>query len=101
MLIAKSKNRKKKRSLIVLEGKRLIKDAIEAGYVPQMVFFSRVKDAGDLHLPDGVQLYKISYKSISLWSDVTTSPGILGKCALVIWIVGLYKLIIYKLSKPC
>jgi hypothetical protein len=80
MLIAKSKN-KKKRSLIVLEGKRLIKDAMDAGYVPQMVFFSRVKDAADLHLPDhGVQLYKISYKSISLWSDLTTSPGIVGKC---------------------
>jgi hypothetical protein len=82
MLIAKSKNKKKKKSLIVLEGKRLIKDAMEAGYVPQMVFFSRLKDAADLHLPDdGVQLYKTSYKSISLWSDVTTSPGILGECA--------------------
>ncbi|GFG33567.1 hypothetical protein Cfor_03462 [Coptotermes formosanus] len=79
MLIAKSKNKKKKRSLIVLEGKRLIKDAIAAGYVPQKVFFSRVKDAADLNLPDeGVELYKTSYKSISLWSDLTTSPGVLG-----------------------
>lgn len=79
MLIAKSKNKKKNRSLIVLEGKRLIKDAIAAGYVPQKVFFSRVKDAADLNLPnEGVELYKTSYKSISLWSDLTTSPGILG-----------------------
>lgn len=79
MLIAKSRKQRKKRSVIVLEGKRLIKDAMEAGYVPHMVFFSRVKDAADLNLPDsGVELYKISYKSISLWSDLTTSPGILG-----------------------
>ncbi|PNF40844.1 hypothetical protein B7P43_G16004 [Cryptotermes secundus] len=79
MLIAKSRKQRKKRSLIALEGKRLIKDAMEAGYVPHMVFFSRVKDAADLNLPDaGVELYKISYKSISLWSDLTTSPGILG-----------------------
>jgi hypothetical protein len=53
---------------------------MEAGYIPHMVFFSRVKDAADLKLPDvGVELYKISYKSISLWSDLTTSPGILGE----------------------
>lgn len=84
MLIAKSKNKKKKRSLIVLEGKRLIKDAIAAGYVPQKVFFSRVKDAADLNLPnEGVELYKTSYKSISLWSDLTTSPGVLGESILI------------------
>jgi hypothetical protein len=84
MLIAKSNNKKKKRSLIVLEGKRLIKDAMNAGCVPQMVFFSRVKDAADLNLPDaGVQLYKVSYKSLSLWSNLTTSPGILGQCTIV------------------
>ncbi|XP_069703756.1 rRNA methyltransferase 3, mitochondrial isoform X2 [Periplaneta americana] len=78
MLVAKSKNKKVKRNNIVLEGKRLIKDAILAGYIPQMVFFSRVKDAGDLNLPEGVQLFKVSYKSISLWSDLTTSPGVLA-----------------------
>lgn len=84
MLIAKSRKQRKKRCLIVLEGKRLIKDAMEAGYVPHMVFFSRVKDAADLNLPDvGVELYKISYKSISLWSDLTTSPGILGEQTLI------------------
>ena len=84
MLIAKSKNKKKKRSLIVLEGKRLIKDAMAAGYVPQKVFFSRVKDAADLNLPnEGAELYKTSYKSISLWSDLTTSPGILGESILI------------------
>jgi hypothetical protein len=80
MVIAKSRKQRKKKSLIVLEGKRLIMDAMDAGYTPHMVFFSRVKDAADLNLPDvGVELYKISYKSISLWSDLTTSPGILGE----------------------
>jgi hypothetical protein len=80
MVIAKSRNKKKKRSVIVLEGKRLIKDAIAAGYVPDKVFFSRVEDAADLNLPnEGVELYKTSYKSLSLWSDLTTSPGVLGE----------------------
>ncbi|KAJ9590657.1 hypothetical protein L9F63_016328, partial [Diploptera punctata] len=78
MLIAKSKTKKVKRSHIVLESKRLIKDAIKAGYIPEQVFFSRVKDAADLNLPDITQLYKVSYKVIGLWSDVTTSPGVIG-----------------------
>jgi hypothetical protein len=80
MLIAKSRKQRQERSLIVLEGKRLIKDAMEAGYIPHMVFFSRVKDAADLKLPDvGVELYKMPYRSISLWSDLTTSPGVVGE----------------------
>ena len=78
MTIAKSKNKKVTRSHIVLEGKRLIRDAIDAGYVPEHVFFSRVNDVADLKLPDGIKLYKVPYKQIQLWSSVTTPPGIVG-----------------------
>nr|CAD7263300.1 unnamed protein product [Timema shepardi] len=79
MTLVKSKNKREKGKLILLEGKRLIADAILSGFPLQMVFFSRLSDLKNLNLPSfGVQVYKLPYKTLSLWSDVSTSPGIVG-----------------------
>lgn len=79
MIDIKTKKKRHKSNLMMLEGLRLINDAIQAGMTPEIIFFSRVFDVLSLSLPQGVQLYKIPYRTIQLWSNLTTSPGIIGK----------------------
>lgn len=79
MINIRTKKNRRKNGQILLEGFRLIQDAIEAGAVPKIIFFSRLADVLQLTLPEGVQLYKIPYRTIQLWSTLMTSPGILGK----------------------
>jgi len=79
MLKIKTKKLREKNNMILLEGFRLIKDAIDAKLMPKIVFFNRVSDILPLSLPTRVKLYKIPYRTIQLWSNLTTSPGILGK----------------------
>ncbi|XP_032676592.1 rRNA methyltransferase 3, mitochondrial [Odontomachus brunneus] len=78
MLNIKTKKNREKNSQILLEGFRLIQDAIEGGAIPKVIFFTRLPDVLQLSLPKDVQLYKIPYRTIQLWSTLTTSPGILG-----------------------
>jgi hypothetical protein len=79
MLKIKTKKLREKNNMILLEGFRLIKDAINAELMPKIIFFNRVSDILPLSLPKEVKLYKIPYRTIQLWSNLTTSPGILGK----------------------
>lgn len=68
------------RKRIMLEGSRLISDAIKSGFLPESIFFSRIDDIKSLKLPeDKINLYKIPYKLISKWSDVVTSSGLIGE----------------------
>lgn len=83
MLSIKTKKNRKNNSQILLEGFRLIQDAIEGGAIPKVIFFSRLPDVLQLSLPKDVQLYKIPYRTIQLWSALTTSPGLLGKYMLI------------------
>lgn len=79
MLTVKSRKKQKQDNRILLEGYRLIEDAMKAGLVPEIVIFSRKPDLQRLPLPKtGVKLYKIPYQTIQLWSDLTTSPGVMG-----------------------
>lgn len=67
---------------MLLEGKRLIKEAILAGCKLQYVLFSRKSDIEDLkeHLPKtGAKLYKMPYREMQAWSELTTTPGIMGR----------------------
>ncbi|XP_003707127.2 rRNA methyltransferase 3, mitochondrial [Megachile rotundata] len=74
----KTRKRREKNNEVVLEGHRLIKDALKAGLVPKAVFFNDFSEVKSLNLPDEVKLYKVPYKSLQLWSALTTSPGLLG-----------------------
>ncbi|EFN79022.1 rRNA methyltransferase 3, mitochondrial [Harpegnathos saltator] len=78
MINIRTKKRREKNGQILLEGSRLIQDAIQAGVMPQIIFFNRLADVLQLSLPKEVQLYKIPYRTIQLWSTLTTSPGIFG-----------------------
>lgn len=66
---------------MLLEGKRLIKEALLAGCKLQYVLFSRKNDIEDLkqYLPKtGAKLYKLPYKEMQAWSELTTTPGVMG-----------------------
>lgn len=78
MVKVKSRKMREKYNQILLEGYRLIKDAIEAGVKPQILFFSRTSDITDLPLDKELKLYKVPYRTMQLWSNLTTSPGVIG-----------------------
>ncbi|XP_041278776.1 rRNA methyltransferase 3, mitochondrial [Onychostruthus taczanowskii] len=78
--IAKSKKFRDNHGKVLLEGHRLIKDALEAGAVPQTLFFSTV---GHLKLlPEAeikrASLVKVKFEDIKTWSDLVTPQGVLG-----------------------
>lgn len=59
---------------------RLIKDAIERGIDPTVIVFSRVKLLLKLNMlpSSSTRLYHLPYTNIKLWTDLTTSPGIMA-----------------------
>ncbi|XP_026742560.1 rRNA methyltransferase 3, mitochondrial [Trichoplusia ni] len=77
----KSKKERMRSGHMLVEGWRLIMDGLEAKCLLKYVFFSRIDELNRLRpfLPKtGVQLYKIPYKEVTLWSDLENSPGIFG-----------------------
>lgn len=83
-LLTKLKTKKDKVTpeKVLLEGKRLIKDALISGCKVDYIIFSRMSEVEYLRpfLPKlGTKLYKMPYKEMQIWSDLTTNPGIMGK----------------------
>ncbi|CAK1582050.1 unnamed protein product [Parnassius mnemosyne] len=77
----KSKKERKRLNQILVEGWRLIVDGLEAKCNLRYILFSQVEDLNNLRpfLPQtGVQIFKIPYREMELFSDVETCPGILG-----------------------
>ncbi|CAH0558144.1 unnamed protein product [Brassicogethes aeneus] len=77
----KSKKEKMNPEKILLEGKRIIKDALLGGCKLEYILFSRMSDVEYLkpYIPKlGSKLYKMPYKEMQLWSELTTNPGIMG-----------------------
>lgn len=72
---------------MLLEGKRLIIDALTAGCKLEYLLFSRKQELEFLKpfLPKtGSKIYKMPYKEMTMWSNLTTSPGIIGKVSISI-----------------
>lgn len=78
MVQVKSRKRREKNELILLEGKNLIREGLMSNVEPVAIFFNHTRLIDDLELPDTAKLYKTTYNSIQLWSNLTTSPGIIG-----------------------
>ncbi|XP_064534038.1 rRNA methyltransferase 3, mitochondrial [Pseudopipra pipra] len=78
--IAKSKKFRDNHGKVLLEGHRLIRDALEAGAVPQTLFFSTVGHLKEL--PEAeikrASLIKVKFEDIKIWSDLVTPQGLLG-----------------------
>ncbi|KAL2750078.1 hypothetical protein V1477_001554 [Vespula maculifrons] len=75
MINVKSGKKRKKKDQILLEGYRLVKDGTEVGVKPKAILSS---DIIYLTLYEDVKLFQIPYKTIQLWSNLKTSPGIIA-----------------------
>ncbi|XP_062967148.1 rRNA methyltransferase 3, mitochondrial [Cynocephalus volans] len=80
MTIVKSRPFREKQGKILLEGRRLIADALKAGAVPKVFFFSRLEYIKELPVDKlkGVSLIKVKFEDIKDWSDLVTPQGIMG-----------------------
>lgn len=80
MTIVKSRPFREKQGKILLEGRRLIADALKAGAVPKVFFFSRLEYIKELPIEKlkGVSLIKVKFEDIKDWSDLVTPQGIMG-----------------------
>ncbi|KAG8234485.1 hypothetical protein J437_LFUL014605 [Ladona fulva] len=79
MVAVHSKRNKINRTEILLEGTRLISEAIKHGLVPKQVYFSRFVDVKKIPWPTiDFKMYKVPYRTIKLWSSLKTSPGVLA-----------------------
>ncbi|XP_059511391.1 rRNA methyltransferase 3A, mitochondrial isoform X2 [Stegostoma tigrinum] len=78
--LAKSKKFREQHGKILVEGRRLITDALEAGALLQTVFFSSVESLRELPLDKlkRVQLIKVKFEEIKMWSDLVTPQGAIG-----------------------
>ncbi|XP_010151087.1 PREDICTED: RNA methyltransferase-like protein 1, partial [Eurypyga helias] len=78
--IAKSKKFRDHHGKVLLEGHRLIKDALEAGAVLQTLFFSTVGHLQELPQAQlkRANLVKVKFEDIKSWSDLVTPQGLLG-----------------------
>lgn len=85
MTIVKSRPFREKKGKILLEGRRLIADALRAGAVPKVFFFSRLEYIKELPIDKlkGVSLIKVKFEDIKDWSDLVTPQGIMGQ-----WLYG-------------
>ncbi|NWS73053.1 MRM3 methyltransferase, partial [Crotophaga sulcirostris] len=78
--IAKSKKFRDHHGKVLLEGQRLIKDALEAGAVLQTLFFStlgQLKELPEAQLKQA-NLVKVKFGDVKIWSDVVTPQGLIG-----------------------
>lgn len=81
MVMVKSHKELIKKDFVLLEGKTLIKEALLSNCNLKYLIFSRKSDVEFLnpYLPkSGAQIYKMPYREIQMWSDLTTTPGIMG-----------------------
>ncbi|CAL8353461.1 unnamed protein product [Lota lota] len=78
--IACSRTFREHQGKILLEGKRLIRDALEAGANPQMVFFSRVERLCELPLDKlkRATLVKVKFEEIKIWSELVAPQGVMA-----------------------
>ncbi|XP_029467953.1 rRNA methyltransferase 3, mitochondrial [Rhinatrema bivittatum] len=78
--IAKSRKFREQHGKVLLEGRRLICDALEAGAVLQTLFFNTVERLNELPAAKlkGVNLVKVKFEDIRMWTDLVTPQGVIG-----------------------
>ena len=82
--ILSSKRDRSASDSVVLEGVTMIRDALSHGLVPSVIVFSREKLLWRLGLDEKdkkvykSKLYHIPFTNIKMWTDLTTSPGIMA-----------------------
>lgn len=78
----RSRKQREKCNEVIIEGHRLIKDALKAGLVPSTILYNNPDDVKQFNFPADVVQYKVPYQTLQLWSSLTTCPGLLGIIAI-------------------
>ncbi|XP_072909323.1 rRNA methyltransferase 3A, mitochondrial isoform X1 [Hemitrygon akajei] len=80
MIVAKSKKFRDQHGKILLEGRRLITDALRAGAKLETLFFSNMDSLKELPVEKlkHAKLIKVKFEEIKMWSDLVTPQGTLG-----------------------
>ena len=75
-----AKSRNQNNDAVILEGVRLIKDALKLGAEAECLYFCDPKIVETLPIEylKEINLFKILYRDMKTWSDTSTPPGILG-----------------------
>ncbi|KAL7400366.1 hypothetical protein ABVT39_010899 [Epinephelus coioides] len=78
--VARSRTFREHQGKILLEGRRLICDALDAGANPQMVFFSTIDRLRELPLDKlkRAMLVKVKFEDIKIWSDLMAPQGVIA-----------------------
>ncbi|KAM9319166.1 rRNA methyltransferase 3A, mitochondrial [Pholidichthys leucotaenia] len=78
--VARSRTFREHQGKILLEGRRLICDALDAGAIPQTVFFSTVDRLRELPLEKlrRATLVKVKFEEIKIWSDLVAPQGVIA-----------------------
>ncbi|NXA50826.1 MRM3 methyltransferase, partial [Nothocercus julius] len=78
--VARSRKFREQHGKVLLEGQRLIRDALEAGAALRTLFFSAVEQLKAL--PEaklkGADLVKVKFEDVKSWSDLVAPQGLLG-----------------------
>ncbi|XP_019545701.3 rRNA methyltransferase 3, mitochondrial [Aedes albopictus] len=78
-LLMISRKRRELKNKLVVEGKRLINDAIEAGLWLETVIFSELNHLNDVRTKlQALNLVQLPSHVLQEWSDLVTSPGMIG-----------------------
>ncbi|OXB54497.1 hypothetical protein ASZ78_002880 [Callipepla squamata] len=78
--VAKSRSFRDRHGKVLLEGHRLIRDALEAGAVPRALFFSAALQLRELPPAPlkGARLVRVRFEDIKCWSDLVAPQGMIG-----------------------
>ena len=83
MMLVKSRKYREQMGRVMIEGRRLINDAIESGVQAHTLFFSQLESLEGIPLhKTRATLIKIPFKDIAMWSDVVTPQGVIGMCTI-------------------
>ncbi|XP_041348872.1 rRNA methyltransferase 3, mitochondrial-like isoform X2 [Gigantopelta aegis] len=79
IIAAKSRKERTKKQIILLEGHRLVSDAIISGAEARCIYFSQLDSLKRFPVHQtSAALYKVQYRHMKFWSDLETPPGIMG-----------------------
>ncbi|TNN66060.1 rRNA methyltransferase 3A, mitochondrial [Liparis tanakae] len=78
--VARSRAFREQQGKILLEGRRLICDALDAGANPQMLFFSTADRLRELPLDKlkRATLVKVKFEDIKIWSELVAPQGVIA-----------------------
>jgi len=80
----KSKKHRDLHCQILLEGRRLIEDALMAGGNMLALFFTKDDALLELTYREfNAPIYKVYQRHMNNWTDTVTSPGLLGKLSWI------------------